>query len=83
MEIINDVIKNVALFVQENEQIKPDFEEYIKTVSGSMNTQAAYFNYIFERYLNNKSILDLYMENSKNISKEEKDIVKTLKKRII
>lgn len=78
MEIINDVIKNVALFVQENEQIKPDFEEYIKTVSGSMNTQAAYFNYIFERYLNNKSILDLYMENSKNISKEEKDIVKTL-----
>ena len=78
MEIINDVIKNVALFVQENEQIKPDFEEYIKTVSGSMNTQAAYFNYIFERNLNNKSILDLYMENSKNISKEEKDIVKTL-----
>ena len=28
---INEVIKNIADFVQNNEKIKPDFEEYVKT----------------------------------------------------
>lgn len=79
MEIINNIIKKVALFVQEDKLVKPDFEEYIKTVSGAMNTQAAYFNYIFERNLNGNTILELYLENTKKIPAEEKKIIEALK----
>lgn len=74
---INDVIKELAEFVQNDEFVKPDFEEYIKTVNG-MNFQSACFNYIFERNLNNKSILALYIENTKKVSASSKKIVKAL-----
>ena len=66
LQEINEVIKSIATFIQENETVKPDFEEYIKTVSGAMNPQAAYFNYIFERNLNSKNIPQLYVEIQKN-----------------
>ena len=65
---INDVI---------DEFVKPDFEEYIRTVNG-MNLQSACFNYIFERNLDNKSILTLYLENAKKVPASTKKIVKAL-----
>ena len=74
---INDVIKELAEFIQKDELVKPDFEEYVKTVNG-MNLQSACFNYIFERNLNNKSILTLYLENTKKIPASTKKIVKAL-----
>lgn len=74
---INDVIKELAEFVQNDTSVKPDFEEYIKTVNG-MNFQSACFNYIFERNLNNKSILTLFLENSKKLPASTKKIVKAL-----
>ena len=52
---INDVIKELAEFVQNDASVKPDFEEYVKTVNG-MNFQSACFNYIFERNLNNNIV---------------------------
>lgn len=74
---INDVIKELAEFIQNDETVKPDFEEYIRTVGG-MNFQSACFNYIFERNLNQKSILTLFLENSKKLSVSTKKIVKAL-----
>ena len=82
LQEINEVIKNIAQFVQENDIVKPDFEEYIKTVSGAMNLQAAYFNYIFERNLDLKSIPQLYVENSKKLSASNKKIAEALNKSI-
>ena len=74
---INDTIKNLAEFVQKDETVKPDFLEYLKTIGNTMNFQSACFNYIFERNLNNKSILTLYLENTK-LSASSKKIVKAL-----
>ena len=74
---INDVIKELAEFVQNDEAVKPDFEEYIRTVNG-MNFQSACFNYIFERNLNHKSILTMFLENSKKLPASTKKIVKAL-----
>ena len=55
---INDVIKELAEFVQNDETVKPDFEEYLKTIGqNGMNFQSACFNYIFERNLTRKSCL--------------------------
>ena len=30
LQEINEVIKNIATFIQEDNTVKPDFEEYIK-----------------------------------------------------
>ena len=76
---INDVIKELAEFVQNDETVKPDFEEYLKTIGqNGMNFQSACFNYIFERNLNHKSILTLFLENSKKLPASTKKIVKAL-----
>jgi len=82
LQEINDVIKNIANFIQEDENVKPDFEEYIKTVSGAMNPQAAYFNYIFERNLDMKNIPQLYVENTKKLPATSKKIAEALAKSI-
>lgn len=76
---INDVIKNLAEFIQNDETVKPDFEVYVKTIGQSgTNFQSACFNYIFERNLNRKSILTLFLENSKKLPASTKKIVKAL-----
>ncbi len=84
LQDINDVVKDIAVFIQEDKNIKPDFEEYLKTVSGSMNIQAAYFNYIFERRLGkeSKSIPEIYLEGKKKLSASHKKIAEALKKSV-
>lgn len=82
---INDVIKLIAEFIQSDEFVHLDFDEYIKTIgrpSDNTSFQAACFNYIFERRLGEerKSILDLYLERQKGLSASTKKIVKALKK---
>ncbi|MBO8430564.1 hypothetical protein IAC76_04185, partial [Spirochaetes bacterium] len=81
---INDVIKQVAEFIKTDETVKPDFDEYIKTMgtkAHSTDFQAACFNYIFERRLteDRKSIIELYQENVKKIPADTKKILKALK----
>lgn len=78
---INDVIKELAEFIQNDETVKPDFEEYLKTI-GNTNLQSACFTYIFERNLNNKSILTLYLENTKKVPASSKKIIKALMKSV-
>lgn len=84
---INDVIKEIASFIQTDEAVKSDFDEFIKTIgrpSDSNGFQAACFNYIFERRLGEerKSIPALFLENQKGLSAPVKKIVKALNKSI-
>lgn len=78
---INDIIKNIADFIQTDETIKSDFQEYLKTI-GNTGIQPAMFTYIFERNLNNKSILTLYSEKNKKMSASDKKILEALKNSI-
>lgn len=87
LKVINDVIKNLADFVQTDNYVKPDFEEYLKTIgaaNSAANFQSACFNYIFERNLGeeHKSILELYLDSSKKLSAGTKKIVKALMKSV-
>ncbi|MBD5402705.1 hypothetical protein HDR58_07905, partial [bacterium] len=80
MDSINEVIKGIADFIQENEQVKQDFNEYLSTIGAnnrSVPLQTACFSYILERNLGEdlKSIPQLYLENTKGLDKERKDIV--------
>lgn len=84
LQEINDVIKKLADFIQTDESVKPDFDEYTKTLGSHRNAadfQAACFNYIFERKLteDRKSIVEIYLENVKKIPADTKKILKALK----
>lgn len=84
MDSINGVIKKIAEFIQNHEEIKIDFNEYLKTIGASSKNgiplQTACFSYILERNLGEdlKSIPQLYLENTKGLDKETKDVVKAI-----
>ena len=65
LQQINDIIKSIALFIQTDEEIRPDFLEYMKTIGVNPASGAAFqsacFTYIFERNLGeeHKSILKI------------------------
>ena len=84
MDSITGVIKNIADFIQSHEEIKLDFNEYLRTIGanskGNVPLQTACFSYILERNLGEdlKSIPQLYLENSKGLDKETKEIVEAI-----
>ena len=64
---INEVIKDIFDFTQSNEIVKADFDEYLATIGAkniSLNQMEKIFlPYIFERRIDNKSILEMFKEN--------------------
>ncbi len=64
---INDVLKEIFNFTQTNNTVKEDFDEYLSTIGAgniSLNqVEKIFLPYIFERKLNEKSILDMFLEN--------------------
>ena len=82
---INDTIKSIATFIQSDDSVSPDFQEYLKTIGanrrGTVNFQSACFTYIFERKLGEdyKSIPEIFLENG-DLKASEKKIVKSLDK---
>lgn len=86
---INDIIKDLALFIRQDESIQPDFAEYVKTIglnnsSTTVQFQVACFNYIFERRLGNerKTVFDIYLEKKKELSNDAVKIIRELKQSI-
>lgn len=67
---INAVIKEVFEFTQTNEIVKADFEEYLATMGArniSLNQMEKIFlPYIFERRINDKSIMEMFIEIASN-----------------
>ena len=84
MDSINGVIKNIAEFIQTHEDIKTDFNEYLRTIGATTKTgiplQTACFSYILERNLGEdlKSIPQLYLENTKGLDKDTKNVVEAI-----
>ncbi|MBE7705326.1 MAG: hypothetical protein E7Z90_05900 [Cyanobacteria bacterium SIG29] len=84
LAIISDTITKIMNFVITNEIVKPDFEEYLATLSAKnadkARVQALVIPYIFERRLteNKKTIIELFIENNSELTKEEQEIIKNL-----
>lgn len=82
-EQINTVIRSIADFIQVHQDIKDDFNEYLRTIGQDTNSgisfQAACFSYILERNIGEdyKSVPELYLENNK-VDKETKKIVEAM-----
>ena len=64
---INDVVKEIFEYTQNDEKVKADFDEYLATIGArniSLNQMEKIFlPYIFERRIDNKSILEMFKEN--------------------
>lgn len=84
LAVISDTITKVMNFVLSDDLVKPDFEEYLATLSAknadSARIQALLIPYIFERRLTNdrKTIIQLFEEKNQNLSKTEKEILDNL-----
>ena len=84
LDSINNVIRDIAEFIQTNDSVKDDFSEYLKTIGansrGNISMQNVAFSYILERNLGEelKSIPQLYLENTKGLDKEKKAIVEAI-----
>lgn len=82
-EEINTVIRSIADFIQVHQDIKDDFNEYLRTIgqntANGISFQAACFSYILERNIGEdyKSIPELYLENNK-VDKNTKKIVEAM-----
>ena len=65
---INDVLKQIFNFIQNDVTIKSDFDEYIATIGGGNiqlnQMEKIFLPYIFERQIQGKSILEMFSENS-------------------
>ena len=64
---INDVVKEIFEFTQNNEKVKSDFDEYLATIGArniSLNQmEKVFLPYIFERRIDNQSILEMFKES--------------------
>lgn len=84
LAIISDTITKIMNFAVTNEIVKPDFEEYLATLSAknadSSRVQALLIPYIFERRLgeSRKTIIELFKEDNSDLRKEENEILDCL-----
>jgi len=67
---INESIKEVFEFTQSNEVVQNDFNEYLATIGAndlsSSQMEKIFLPYIFERRIENVSILEMYKETATN-----------------
>ena len=77
---INDVVKEIFEFTQNDEKVKSDFDEYLATIGArniSLNQMEKIFlPYIFERRIDNKSILEMFKENGAKNEKITESFIK-------
>lgn len=81
---ISDTITKVMNFVITDEFVKPDFDEYLKTLSATnadrSRLQALIIPYIFERRLTEqrKTIIELFKEKNTDLTTAEQEIIDSL-----
>lgn len=82
LKAISDTMSELINFVQTNEDVQPDFKDYLATIGVKNITpeqaQSVCMSYIFERNIDSKSILELFLEKTKKATKYARTIIKGL-----
>ncbi|MDD3437689.1 MAG: SEC-C domain-containing protein [Candidatus Gastranaerophilales bacterium] len=82
LNTISEVMTDLINFVQTDKDVEPDFQEYLKTIGVKELTpaqsQAVCMPYIFERNINSKNILEIFLEKTKKATKYARTIIKGL-----
>ena len=86
VETISLLIDKLFDFVKTDLLVQKDLSDYLAPIAENINShqklQAAIIPYIFERSLNNKSVIDIFIENDSAISESEKILLSGFKKSI-
>lgn len=79
---ISDAMSDLINFVQNDKEIKPDFQEYLTTIGAVDATpsqmQSVCLPYIFERNINSKNIIEIFLDKAKKLTKYPRAIIKGL-----
>lgn len=82
LNTISEVMGDLIDFVQNDEDVKPDFEEYLKTIGATdvaeAQMQTICLPYIFERNIDSKSIIEIFLDKTKKASKYVRAVLKGL-----
>lgn len=83
LELISDKIftfnENLSKFIQEDEEIRLEFNEYAKTLQNGLNRDSL-AHFIFDKTLNNgNKVLDVYIEKNKDLSSDDKKALQNFK----
>lgn len=76
---INDCLKSLTDFIQNDDTTKSDFQDYLATVGEKCSPEIA-IPYIFERRLNSKDIIEIFLEKTKKMTKGVRTILTGLLK---
>ena len=80
---INLVLEELSNFIQDDEEVRNDFEEYVKTMGGFKNNtfQELAVPYIFERNIPEKncSVIELYLQKHETLPTEAVNLLNALK----
>ena len=85
---ISNTISKIFTFALENEEIKTDFDECLKTIGAysapQSKIQGILITYIFERILNKQreTVFSKYLDENKNLDSHEKNLVQAFQKSI-
>jgi len=82
LNAISEVMSSLIDFVQTNKEVEPDFKEYLTTIGAQDATpaqlQSVCLPYIFERNINSKNIIEIFLEKTKKATKYARTILKGL-----
>lgn len=82
LQTISDVMGDLINFVQTNKELEPDFKEYLSTIGLKKvmpsQVQAICLPYIFERNIDSKNIIEIFLEKAKKTTKYARAILKGL-----
>jgi len=80
---INLLLEELSNFIQDDEEVRNDFEEYVKTMGGLKNNtfQELAVPYIFERNIPDKncSVIELYLQKHETLPTEAINLLNALK----
>lgn len=82
LNTISEVMGDLINFVQKDKDIAPDFKEYLTTIGAKEvsngQLQSVCLPYIFERNIDSKNIIELFLEKTKKTTKLARTILKGL-----
>lgn len=82
LKTISEVMGDLINFVQTDKDVEPDFSEYLKTIGVKelvpSQVHAVCMPYIFERNIDSKNIIELFLEKAKKTTKYARAIIKGL-----
>ncbi len=82
LNAISEVMSSLIDFVQTNKEVEADFREYLTTIGAQDATtaqlQSVCLPYIFERNINSKNIIEIFLEKTKKATKYARTILKGL-----